>query len=339
MSLGQEPEAPENGPVDIPESIIANLARDPPKRVLGRQPLPPGRKKDRDESEEESDAPPPEQGPALPPGGGDGDPPQGGGDDGEDEDDEFSDSKMEDAKEEDHEDLDNAGMAKFYKPHTPHGKAMAKMFRRFCDLPKRDANAIVVYFGVYSVARLAAFQEDHWKDTFAQWQKCHPNRDSTEQVMVLPLPQQDCICCAAWVCHHFLWLRWPARFFNINWLRPQHFEAIRAQMEREEEGKVTIKMIPDLTDVPKWKDHCSTSMSKHFRDFETYLSQHYGVEGFPLDWVVRPNLRPVFWVDLTAAEAERLGQSPDFFKFKETDHRCRVHAPRVLVVCLFAHRT
>ena len=66
---------------------------------------------------------------------------------------------------------------------------MAKMFRRFCDLPKHDANAIVVYFGVYSVARLAAFQQDHWKDTFAQWQKRHPNRDGTERAMVLPPPQ------------------------------------------------------------------------------------------------------------------------------------------------------
>jgi hypothetical protein len=61
-------------------------------------------------------------------------------------------------------------------------------------------------------------------------------------------------------------------------------------MEREEEGKITIKMIPDLMDVPKWKDRGSTSMSKHFRVFETFLSHHYGVEGFPLDWVVRSKL-------------------------------------------------
>jgi len=52
---------------------------------------------------------------------------------------------------------------------------MAKMFRRFCDLTKHDAIAIVVYFRVYSVKHLAAFQQDHWKDTFAQWQKRHPN--------------------------------------------------------------------------------------------------------------------------------------------------------------------
>jgi hypothetical protein len=31
-------------------------------------------------------------------------------------------------------------------------------------------------------------------------------------------------------------------------------------MEHEEEGKVTIKMILDLTDVSKWKDCISTLM-------------------------------------------------------------------------------
>ena len=61
-------------------------------------------------------------------------------------------------------------------------------------------------------------------------------------------------------------------------------------MECEEEGKVTIKMITDLKDIPKWKDRGSMSMLKHFRDFKTYLSQHYGLEGFPLDWMVRTSL-------------------------------------------------
>ena len=72
-------------------------------------------------------------------------------------------------------DPDNMGTGKVYKPQTPRGKGMAKMFRRFCNLAKRDANTIVVDFGVYSVAGLAVFQHDHWKDTFAQWQKRHPN--------------------------------------------------------------------------------------------------------------------------------------------------------------------
>ena len=65
-------------------------------------------------------------------------------------------------------DPNNAGMGKFYKPQTPNGKAMAKMIRHFCDLAEQDASAIVVYFGMYSVARLAAFHQDHKKDTFAQ---------------------------------------------------------------------------------------------------------------------------------------------------------------------------
>jgi len=122
---------------------------------------------------------PPGQGPVPPPGGSDGDPPQDDVGDKEEED-SLSDSKMGEANEDQPEDPDNVGTDKFYKPQTPRGKAMAKVFCRFCDLAEQDADAIVVYFGVYSVARLAAFQQDHWKDTFAQWQKRHPNRDSTE---------------------------------------------------------------------------------------------------------------------------------------------------------------
>ena len=41
---------------------------------------------------------------------------------------------------------------------------MVKMFKRFCDLTATDANAIVVYFGVYSKARLAEFLHEYWKD-------------------------------------------------------------------------------------------------------------------------------------------------------------------------------
>ena len=81
MSLGQEPEVPKNGPVDVPESLIANLARDPPKRIPGRRPVPPSRKMSSDESEEESDAPPLTHGTVPPPGGGDGDPPHNEDDD------------------------------------------------------------------------------------------------------------------------------------------------------------------------------------------------------------------------------------------------------------------
>lgn len=66
-------------------------------------------------------------------------------------------------------------------------------------------------------------------------------------------------------------------------------------MERKEEGKVTLKDIPDLTDVPTYRS--TITISKHFNDFETYLSQRYGVEGFPLDYVVRTILASASWGD------------------------------------------
>jgi hypothetical protein len=37
----------------------------------------------------------------------------------------------------------------------------------------------------------------------------------------------------------------------ITHLKRDHFEAIRAQMEREEHSKISLKDIPDLTDIPK----------------------------------------------------------------------------------------
>lgn len=68
----------------------------------------------------------------------------------------------------------------------------------------------------------------------------------------------------------------------IDRLSKEHFKAIQSQMEWHEEGKITLKSIPDFTDVP-----CSSvTMSKHFCNFKTYLSQCYGVEGFPLDYMV-----------------------------------------------------
>jgi hypothetical protein len=42
------------------------------------------------------------------------------------------------------------------------------MFKRLCDLTDRDASAIVVYFGVYSEARLAEFLHEYWKNSFTQ---------------------------------------------------------------------------------------------------------------------------------------------------------------------------
>jgi hypothetical protein len=64
-------------------------------------------------------------------------------------------------------------------------------------------------------------------------------------------------------------------------LEKEQFELIWAQMDYEEEGKITIEDVSNVMDMPKFKGH--TSMSKHFMDFETYLSQHYGIEGFKLN--------------------------------------------------------
>jgi hypothetical protein len=64
-------------------------------------------------------------------------------------------------------------------------------------------------------------------------------------------------------------------------------------------------------------------MSKHFRDFETYLSQHYGVKGFPLDWVVRLTLPAITWKSVMSAHTQREGKKSDFFSFQETNYMCR----------------
>jgi hypothetical protein len=35
----------------------------------------------------------------------------------------------------------------------------------------------------------------------------------------------------------------------------------------------------------------------------------------------------MFWANMTALQAQQHGLHPDFFKFEEMDHQCRVHAP------------
>ena len=83
-----------------------------------------------------------------------------------------------DPNEEEPEDLSNRQAGKTYRARPEGGKAMTKMLRRFCQLMKAEAHVIVVYFVVYGENRLAKFQESHWKDTFAQWQKWHVCPDS-----------------------------------------------------------------------------------------------------------------------------------------------------------------
>jgi hypothetical protein len=134
---------------------------------------------------------PPAASPAQPPAGsgadasGGGDDPHDGDEDAEGNDSDESSSDLDAPDEDDPEDPEQAGMGKFYKAQTPNGKNMVKMFKTFCDHTDRDANTIVMYFGIYSKASLAEFLHDHWKVTFTQWQKRHPNQDSTERAMVL----------------------------------------------------------------------------------------------------------------------------------------------------------
>ena len=91
-SLVCEPEVPENGLVDVTESLISTLARYPPKRIPGQQPIGAARKRATDDSNEESDKSPPAQGPTAPPGGDDEDPSHDDGDDNKEEEEEKEDS-------------------------------------------------------------------------------------------------------------------------------------------------------------------------------------------------------------------------------------------------------
>ena len=70
----------------------------------------------------------------------------------------------------------------------------------------------------------------------------------------------------------------------IYFLKKDHFELMCTQMEHEEHDKISLKSISDLTDIPMYMS--TTSMFKHISNFESYLSIHYGVEGFPLDYVM-----------------------------------------------------
>ena len=55
-----------------------------------------------------------------------------------------------------------------------------------------------------------------------------------------------------------------------------------------------------------------------------YLSQHYGVEGVPLDWVVRQNLPVISWDSVMTAHTQSKGRKPDFFCLEETDYMCSI---------------
>ena len=166
-------EIPEQGPGEIPGPTGATLARtgqSTATRMVGRPPVPPVvRLQDvRDEMQGGGDVP---GGGAPPGGGGDGwgGPPGGGG--GGDGGDNNPDDDASMAEEPEDEDPTVGHAGKEYTPRTTKGREMAQMFRDFCGLPRSHANAIVVYFGVYTMDILAEFREEHWKDTFTNWQK------------------------------------------------------------------------------------------------------------------------------------------------------------------------
>jgi hypothetical protein len=181
---------------------------------------------------------------------------------------------------------------KYYTPASPSGKRMARMFRNFCMLNEHDAHALVVYFQIWNETILAEFRQEHWKDTFSQWMSKHPNKDGSERKMIISPPQQDRIKCAAWTFHHARRLNMGPREWNASMLRDAHFEVIRAQREKEEGRRTLLKDVASLTDIPKFTGSGLTAMSRHFRAFDTYLSQRYGYDGHPLDWVIRPDTEP-----------------------------------------------
>ena len=82
-------------------------------------------------------------------------------------------SKDEDPKESGEEDPMDSQTRKDYTPKTVKGKEMEWMLVSFCHHPKSSVNTIVVYFGVSMMDKLTDFHEEHWKDMFVQWQKCH----------------------------------------------------------------------------------------------------------------------------------------------------------------------
>ena len=111
----------------------------------------------------------------------------------------------------------------------------------------------------------------------------------------------------------------------ITLLKKEHFEPIKAQMLWEEHGKVALKDISELMDIPKFKT--TTNMLKHIHKFETFLLNKYWVDGFPLDYVLQLKLVNAPWSTLDKRTPDRWQMPhrtmPDFFDFAQTDEHCR----------------
>ncbi len=78
----------------------------------------------------------------------------------------------------------------------------------------------------------------------------------------------------------------------------------------------------------------TTSISKHIRKFKTFLSTKYGVDGFPLNYVLRLKLVDKPWNTLDEHIPDRWQYPdktmPDFFDFAQTDETCRRWAPIIV---------
>lgn len=126
-------------------------------------------------------------------GGGAGTPPDGnGGGSGSSSDDEKimysndekNDDSNKDSKESGDKDPIDAQDGRDNTPKTTRRKEITKMLLSFCHLTKSSANAIVVYFGVSKMDKLADIHEEHWKDMFVRWQNCHTWSDSMEHAII-----------------------------------------------------------------------------------------------------------------------------------------------------------
>ena len=98
---------------------------------------------------------------------------------------------------------------------------------------------------------------------------------------------------------------------------------MHAQMKHEEHGKISLKSVSELTDIPTYKS--TMIMSTNIRNFESYLSTHYGVEGFPLDFVMRLKLAHLPWHMMSPQNlrGKMYNAFPDFFQVDETDFNSR----------------
>ena len=65
----------------------------------------------------------------------------------------------------------------------------------------------------------------------------------------------------------------------IYFLKKGHIEPLSMQMECKEHGKISLKSISELTDIPMYKS--TMIMPNHIRDFESYCPVVMGLRDSP----------------------------------------------------------